>query len=172
MVCAGTASYLPSLIQIQNHLIVRNQTRQQKARNKIKYPKYITSTYIYIYIYILKQSHTKLVLTVYTRLHISAVSYHQIIYKLLFRNNYTLQKKDRPYIIYNFSWIKVNRRPDYGLQLRAKHVAVNTLPKLLLCARPVSWSSGHSFWLLIVRSHGDFSLKGKIPMVTMIWVVS
>jgi hypothetical protein len=36
--------------------------------------------------------------------------------------------------------------------------------------RPASWSSGRSFWLLIMRSR-DFSLKGKIPMVTMVWVV-
>jgi hypothetical protein len=42
-----------------------------------------------------------------------------------------------------------------------------------------SWSSGQSFWLLIMRSpvrfrfcHGDFYLKGKIPIVTMVWVVS
>jgi hypothetical protein len=41
--------------------------------------------------------------------------------------------------------------------------------------RPASWSSGQSFWLLIMIDsrlyHEDFSLKGKIPMVTMVWVV-
>jgi hypothetical protein len=44
--------------------------------------------------------------------------------------------------------------------------------------RPASWSSGQSFWLLIMRSRvrfpvlpWGFSLKEKIPMVTMVWVV-
>jgi hypothetical protein len=48
-----------------------------------------------------------------------------------------------------------------------------------------SWSSGQSFWLLNMCKlrlrtikkknsrfrHWDFSLKGKIPIVTMVWVV-
>jgi hypothetical protein len=36
-----------------------------------------------------------------------------------------------------------------------------------------SWSSGQSFWLLIMRSRVRFpaSLKGKIPMVTIVWVI-
>ena len=40
-----------------------------------------------------------------------------------------------------------------------------------------SWSSGQSLWLLIMRSRvrfpalpWEFSLKGKIPAVTMVWV--
>ena len=44
--------------------------------------------------------------------------------------------------------------------------------------RPVSWSSGQSLWLLIMRSRvrfpvlpWEFSLKGRIPAVTMVWVV-
>ena len=43
--------------------------------------------------------------------------------------------------------------------------------------RPASWSSGQSLWLLIMRSRfrfpalpWEFSLKGKIPAVTMVWV--
>ena len=43
--------------------------------------------------------------------------------------------------------------------------------------RPVSWSSGQSFCLLIMRSRvrfpvlpWEFSLKGRIPAVTMVWV--
>ena len=43
-----------------------------------------------------------------------------------------------------------------------------------LPSRPASWSSGQSLWLLIMRSrfyHGNFSLQGKIPVVTMVWVV-
>ena len=46
-------------------------------------------------------------------------------------------------------------------------------------SRPASWSSGHSFWLLITRSRvrfpalpWGFSLWGRIPVVTMVWVVS
>ena len=42
---------------------------------------------------------------------------------------------------------------------------------------PASWSSGQSLWLLIMRSRvrfpalpWEFSLKGKIPAVTMVWV--
>ena len=42
---------------------------------------------------------------------------------------------------------------------------------------PASWSSGQSLWLLITRSRVrfpalplEFSLKGKIPAVTMVWV--
>ena len=42
--------------------------------------------------------------------------------------------------------------------------------------RPASWSSGQSLWLLIMRSRvrfpalqWEFSLKGKIPTVTMVW---
>ena len=42
---------------------------------------------------------------------------------------------------------------------------------------PASWSSGQSPWLLIMRSRvrfpalpWEFSLKGKIPAVTMVWV--
>jgi hypothetical protein len=30
-----------------------------------------------------------------------------------------------------------------------------------------SWGHGFDSWFY----HGDFSLKGKIPMVTMVWVV-
>jgi hypothetical protein len=44
---------------------------------------------------------------------------------------------------------------------------------------PASWSSGQSFWLLITRSRVrfrtlllGFSLWGRIPVVTMVWVVS
>ena len=44
---------------------------------------------------------------------------------------------------------------------------------------PTSWSSGQSFWLLITRSRvrfsalpWGFSLWGRIPVVTMVWVVS
>jgi hypothetical protein len=45
---------------------------------------------------------------------------------------------------------------------------------------PASWSSGQSFWLLIMRSRvrfpvlpwGFFSLKGKIPLATTVWVVT
>ena len=44
---------------------------------------------------------------------------------------------------------------------------------------PASWYSGQGLWLLIMRSrfvsrfyHGNFSLQGKIPVVTMVWVVS
>ena len=40
-----------------------------------------------------------------------------------------------------------------------------------------SWSSGQSLWLLIMRSRvrfpalpWEFTLKGKIPAVTMVWV--
>ena len=43
--------------------------------------------------------------------------------------------------------------------------------------RPASWSSGQSLWLLIMRSRvrfpalpWEFSLKGKIPAVTMVCV--
>jgi len=43
--------------------------------------------------------------------------------------------------------------------------------------RPASWSSGQSLCLLIVRSRvrfpvlpWEFSLKGRIPAVTMVWV--
>ena len=43
--------------------------------------------------------------------------------------------------------------------------------------RPASWSSGQSLWLLIMRSRvrfpalpWEFSSKGKIPAVTMVWV--
>ena len=43
--------------------------------------------------------------------------------------------------------------------------------------RPTSWSSGQSLWLLNMRSRlrfpalpWEFSLKGKIPTVTMLWV--
>jgi hypothetical protein len=43
--------------------------------------------------------------------------------------------------------------------------------------RPSSWSSGQSLWLLIMRSQvrfpgvpWEFSLKGRIPAVTMLWV--
>ena len=43
--------------------------------------------------------------------------------------------------------------------------------------RPASWSSGQSLWLLIMRSRvrfpalpWEFSLKGKIPTVIMVWV--
>ena len=43
--------------------------------------------------------------------------------------------------------------------------------------RPTSWSSGRSLWLLIMRSRvrfpaipWEFSLKGRIPAVTMVWV--
>ena len=43
--------------------------------------------------------------------------------------------------------------------------------------RPASWSSGQSLWLLIMRSRvrfpalpWEFSLKGKIPAVTTVWV--
>ena len=42
---------------------------------------------------------------------------------------------------------------------------------------PASWSSGQSLWLLIMRSRvrfpvlpWEFSLKGRIPAVTMVWV--
>ena len=42
-----------------------------------------------------------------------------------------------------------------------------------------SWSSGHGHWLLIMRSRvpfpvlpWEFSLQGKIPVVTIVWVVS
>ena len=45
--------------------------------------------------------------------------------------------------------------------------------------RPASWSSGQRFWLLITRSRvrfpalrWGFSLWGRIPVVTMVWVVS
>ena len=44
---------------------------------------------------------------------------------------------------------------------------------------PASCSSGQGFWLLIMRSrvlfpvlYENFSLQGKIPVVTMVWVVS
>ena len=44
---------------------------------------------------------------------------------------------------------------------------------------PASWSSGQGLWLLIMRSRVrfpvlpcEFFLQGKIPMVTMVWVVS
>ena len=44
--------------------------------------------------------------------------------------------------------------------------------------RPASWSSGQSLWLLIMRSRvrfparpWEFSLEGRIPAVTMVWVV-
>jgi len=43
--------------------------------------------------------------------------------------------------------------------------------------RPASWSSNQSLWLLIMRSRvrfpalpWEFSLKGTIPAVTMVWV--
>jgi len=43
--------------------------------------------------------------------------------------------------------------------------------------RPASWSSGQSLCLLIMRSRvrfpvlpWEFSLKGRIPVVTMVWV--
>jgi len=42
---------------------------------------------------------------------------------------------------------------------------------------PASWSSGQSLWLLIMRPRvqfpvlpWEFSLKGRIPVVTMVWV--
>ena len=42
---------------------------------------------------------------------------------------------------------------------------------------PASWSSGQSLWLIIMRSRvrfpalsWEFSSKGKIPTVTMVWV--
>ena len=42
---------------------------------------------------------------------------------------------------------------------------------------PASWSSGQGLWLLIVKSRvrfpalpSEFSLKGKIPAVTVVWV--
>ena len=35
---------------------------------------------------------------------------------------------------------------------------------------PASWSSGQGLWLLIMRSRVRF--PGKIPVVTMVWVVS
>ena len=45
---------------------------------------------------------------------------------------------------------------------------------------PASWSSGQSFWILITRSRvqfpalpwGFFLVRGRIPVVTMVWVVS
>ena len=44
---------------------------------------------------------------------------------------------------------------------------------------PASWSSGQGLWLLIMRSRvrfpvlpWEFFLVGKIPVVTMVWVVS
>ena len=50
---------------------------------------------------------------------------------------------------------------------------------VLKIRRPASWSSGLSFWLLITRSRvrfpalpWGFSLWGRIPVVTMVWVVS
>ena len=53
-----------------------------------------------------------------------------------------------------------------------KHYATNT-------PRPASWSNGQSFWLKITRSRVRFpalpwwfSLWGRIPVVTMVWVVS
>ena len=48
---------------------------------------------------------------------------------------------------------------------------------LILVSGAASWSSGQSLWLLIMRSRvrfpvlpWEFSLKGKIPAVTIVWV--
>ena len=41
-----------------------------------------------------------------------------------------------------------------------------------LKTRPVSWSSGQSPGFNSRFYHGNFSLQGKIPVVTMVWVVS
>ena len=47
---------------------------------------------------------------------------------------------------------------------------------IIFWVRPASWSSGQSLWLLIMRSRvrfpvlpWEFSLKGKIPAVIMVW---
>ena len=46
-----------------------------------------------------------------------------------------------------------------------------------LCSVPASWSGGQSFWLLTTRSRvrffsSIFPCRGRIPAVTMVWVVS
>ena len=56
-------------------------------------------------------------------------------------------------------------------------VWVTSFPTLYNLIWPASWSSGQSLWLLIMRSRvrfpvlpWEFSLKGRIPAVTMVWV--
>jgi hypothetical protein len=52
----------------------------------------------------------------------------------LYRKNCTiLHKKDYIITVYNFSSIKVYKRPDDGSKLEPKHVVVNQLMKLVLC---------------------------------------
>jgi hypothetical protein len=83
----------------------------------------------------------------------------------------------------NWKWNGESKR-------KPKHVALVFFPRLLLINMyevffrlifkcdtsrgPVvrvsdywSWGPGFDYWFC----HGDFSLKGKIPMVTMVWIV-
>ena len=55
--------------------------------------------------------------------------------------------------------------------------SIHKIYLIKLPVRPASWSSGQSLWLLIMRSRvrfpvlpWEFSLKGRIPAVTMVWV--
>jgi hypothetical protein len=78
----------------------------------------------------------------------------------------------------NFVHILLSIRVSWQVHLidtkqRKKREPSSTSQILLWIMWPASWSSGQSFWLLIDSRfcYGDFSLKGKIPMATMVWVV-
>ena len=62
-------------------------------------------------------------------------------------------------------------------QVKKKWILTTFLETYVLHYGPDSWSSGQSLCLLIMRSWvrfpvlpWEFSLKGRIPTVTMVWV--
>ena len=74
---------------------------------------------------------------------------------------------------------------DLIYDIQFNHACASPPPSLFLLVylailqcglRPASWSSGQGLWLLIMSSRVRFpvlaSLQGKIPVVTMVWVVS
>ena len=82
-------------------------------------------------------------------------------------NNYYLSCKQRSILAINYRFQRY---------VPVSQVAVSFIH---FSRRPASWSSGQSFWLLITRScfrfpplPWDFPCGERIPVVTMVWVVS
>jgi hypothetical protein len=69
-----------------------------------------------------------------SRLHISALNmrHYLAIYKLWYRKNIL---HNPSYVVYNFSYVKVSKRPNYVSQLEPKPVAVYKLIETVLCCR-------------------------------------
>ena len=98
-----------------------------------------------------------------------------------FWRNFNMLVRLRSYEIYviweEFLFVcEVFQSPLFDFIVRIPVYAVIKITRIKFFLWPASWSSGQSLWLLIMRSRVRlpalpwvFSLKGKIPAVTMVW---